>query len=182
MTIAPDLYIETAGRRDRVLDFASIPAIAPGQRLVFRWQLQQPQLTPGRYRIDVSPRMTDDAGRTVAPLASILDFEVRDLLTSQAVATLALRKGARAFLDGNMEQAISTVDELLRMNPRSYAALMLKGTVVAKTDRPAAVQPLAHRTRNRPCEQRPMVCRMCRRRLSRHASRYHAPSCRYKSD
>ena len=140
MSVAPDVDIEDPGRGQLRVEFSPVLTMRPSQRLIFRWQLQQAQAVPGRYRIDVEPHLTDNGGRPIAPVASILDFEVRDVSTPEAVADRALRRAWRAYFDGQTQEAITTADELLDENPRSYAALMFKGFVMAKTDRVAADQ------------------------------------------
>ena len=98
--------------------------------------MAQADTKPGRYRIEVLPHLTDEAGRQIRPQGSIIDFEVRNPSTPQDAAEVVLRKGWRAFLAGRYDDADEVANDLLRMNPRSYAAFVLKGQIASARQKP----------------------------------------------
>jgi tetratricopeptide (TPR) repeat protein len=136
LIVEPDVYVEQIGPR---LPISWTPrlAISPKQKVVFHWRMAQTDATEGRYRIEVLLQMTDEAGRQVKPQGSIIDFEIRRSSTPQDAAEVILRKGWRAFLASQYDDAEEVANDLLRMNPRSYAAFVLKGQVASARQKPA---------------------------------------------
>jgi tetratricopeptide (TPR) repeat protein len=135
MTLERDVYVERPGPRLPV-SWAPRLTVSPGQKIVFRWRMAQADAVPGRYRIEVLPHMTDEAGREIKPQGSIVDFEVRDPSSPQDAAEVVLRKGWRTFLEGRYDEAEEVANELLGVNPRAYAAFVLKGQVASMRQKP----------------------------------------------
>jgi hypothetical protein len=136
MILGPDVYTEQIGPR-RPVSWMPRLAVSPQQTVVFQWRMTPSDAMPGRYRIEVLPQMTDEVGRQIMPQGSIINFEVRKPSTPQDAAEVVLRQGYRAFLAGEYNDAEKVANDLLRMNPRSYAAFVLKGQIASARRQPA---------------------------------------------
>jgi hypothetical protein len=135
ITLESEVYSEQIGPRQPLV-WAPRLTISPHQKIVFHWRMAESDVMPGRYRIEVVPKMTDDAGRQIKPQASIIQFEVRDPSTPQGAADVILRRGWLAFLAGQYNEAEKIANELLSTNTRSYAALVLKGKLASVRQKP----------------------------------------------
>ena len=136
VTVGAVIY-EGLGPR-RSIPFANRIRVEPGQQIVFQCEIAPGDLAPGNYRVEVHPQIEDERGRQLAPVGSILNFEVRDLSTPQARADASLRRGYQAYFADRYDETAQIADELLRLNPNSFAALILKAKSLARSNREEA--------------------------------------------
>ena len=101
-----------------------------GEKL--EWQAEvSDRLRPGLYQLRFSVRADDGSHRPLAAHISDLDFEVRRR-SPETRAELARRTAARLVGGGTPDDLIdaeAAVDELLRHNPGSVAALMIRADI-----------------------------------------------------
>jgi hypothetical protein len=115
-----------------------------GERLEWRAQLST-ALDPGLYRLSFDIRASDSQSRAVAPRVPALSFEIK-ASTQQYRAEILRRAALRHVFTGgepDLKRAEGAVSELLRLNPTSVDAYLVRELIAqarglrdaARTDR-----------------------------------------------
>jgi hypothetical protein len=103
----------------------SAVSLAPGESLALFSKHVGPALAPGEYLVEWETSITETSGLRIAPQASRLQFEVRES-SGETAAEEVRRYAIRAFEAGQDALADQWVTRLLRLNPQSHAAHVLR--------------------------------------------------------
>lgn len=104
--------------------------LQPGEGLM--WLADVTAAVPGEHLLDFNVQLVDGDDLPISPQANRLAFEIR-ATSADTVVERNWREASRAFVRGDNENANRLLDSVLRNNPQSHAAYVLRGQIAQRT-------------------------------------------------
>lgn len=139
LAFEPEVRVRRVGEPARIIAWGPDVHLESREAVVFRASVAGPALPPGEYAIEITSVMREGDGRTLAPQASRIYFELRGSSAETQIEEIA-RRAARAIFIQDYDTAEVHIAALTKLHPQGFAAHAFRGRIQeARGNKQAAV-------------------------------------------
>jgi hypothetical protein len=127
--------------RSGLMPIAGRLRLNPGEKV--QWIAELPASAPGLYRLNFATTATDSHSRSVAPRATVFEFEVRLATTLADRAEILRREANRNVVNDDnerLEQAEAAANALEQINPNSVEVPLVRHRIAVARGNPSTAR------------------------------------------